>query len=124
MLTSGRGMILLVNPNADVGALWQTTLIIFLFMILAFAFNIYLASYLPLAEGTILVIHIVGFFAFLITMWAVSDHVPAHRVFTEFQDGGQWGNMGLSVLVGISSPIFFFVGPDAGVHMSEELKGT
>jgi amino acid transporter len=57
-------------------------------------------------------------------MWAVSDHVPAQRVFTEFQDGGGWGNMGLSVLVGISSPIFFFVGPDAGVHMSEELKGT
>jgi hypothetical protein len=53
------GMVILVNPSADVGALWQTTLIIFLFMILAFAFNIYLAKYLPLAEGTILIIHIV-----------------------------------------------------------------
>lgn len=53
------GMVLLVNPDANFGALWQITLVIYLFMILSFAFNLYMASYLPLAEGTILVIHIV-----------------------------------------------------------------
>jgi len=57
-------------------------------------------------------------------MWALSDHVPAKRVFTEFQDGGGWGSMGLSTLVGIGSPLWFFIGPDAGAHMSEELKGA
>lgn len=66
----------------------------------------------------------VGFFAFLITMWALSDHVPAKRVFTEFQDGGGWGSIGLSTLVGIGSPLWFFIGPDAGAHMSEELEGV
>jgi choline transport protein len=47
--------------------------------------------------------------AIFILMWAVTDHVPAHRVFTEFQDGGGWGSIGLSTLVGIGSPLWFFV---------------
>lgn len=49
-------------------------------------------------------------------MWAITDHVQAKQ-------GGGWGNYGLSTLVGIASPLWFFTGPDAGAHMSEELKG-
>ena len=30
--------------------------------------------------------------------------------------------MGLSCLVGLATPIWCFIGPDAGAHMSEELK--
>ena len=54
-------------------------------------------------------------------------------------DGGSWGNIGLSCLVGLATPIWCFIGPDgkymplplgsamltsivAGAHMSEELK--
>ncbi|KAF2716652.1 amino acid transporter [Polychaeton citri CBS 116435] len=117
-----QGMVILVYPDADVLRLWQTALMIFAVLVLAFAFNLYLAKYLPLAEGVVLVLHVVGFLAFLIVMWAITDHVDAKKVFTEFEDGGGWGNMGLSVLVGIGSPLWFFIGPDAGAHMSEELK--
>ncbi|KAF2726093.1 amino acid transporter [Polychaeton citri CBS 116435] len=116
------GMVLLVNPEANIGTLWQTSLLIFLFLFLTFAFNIFLAKYLPLAEGIVLVVHVIGFFAFLLTLWVLSDHVPAKRVFTEFQDGGGWGSIGLSTLVGLASPLWCFIGPDAGAHMSEELK--
>jgi len=115
-------MTLLINPNANVSTLWQTTLIIFLFLILTFGFNLFLAKYLPLAEGVVLVVHTVGFFAFLLTLWVLSDHTPAYQVFTEFQDGGGWGSVGLSTIVGISTPLWCFIGPDAGAHMSEELK--
>ena len=52
----------------------------------------------------------------------MTDHAPAERVFTEFYDGGGWGSLGLATLVGIGSPLWCFVGPDAGAHMSEELK--
>ncbi|KAK5116834.1 hypothetical protein LTR85_009094 [Meristemomyces frigidus] len=117
-----QGMVLLVYPDADVASLWQTTLFMFAFLLLTFLFNIYAADYLPLAEGVILCLHVIGFFAFLITMWALSDHAPADKVFFEFNDGGGWGNMGLSTLVGLGSPLWFFIGPDAGAHMSEELK--
>ena len=37
-------------------------------------------------------------------------------------DGGGWGNVGVSCLVGLATPVWCFIGPDAGAHMSEELK--
>jgi choline transport protein len=37
-------------------------------------------------------------------------------------NGGGWSSTGLSCLVGLASPIWCFIGPDAGAHMSEELK--
>lgn len=92
------------------------------FIVVAVAFNIFFARTLPLAESIFLILHIVGFLAFLITLWALSDHAPARQVFTHFSDGGGWGNQGLSCLVGITTPLWCFLGPDAGAHMAEELK--
>lgn len=54
--------------------------------------------------------------------WIMADHAPAERVFREFHDGGGWGSTGLSCLVGLATPVWCFIGPDAGAHMSEELK--
>lgn len=92
------------------------------FIVAAVAFNIFLAGTLPLVEGIFLGLHVVGFFVFLITLWVLSDHAPASQVFTQFSDGGGWGNQGLSCLVGITTPLWCFLGPDAGAHMAEELK--
>ena len=77
-------MVLLVYPEANVNALWQTTLMVFMFVILTVGFNIFFARHLPLAEGIILFVHVFGFFAFLLTLWIMADHAPASRVFTEF----------------------------------------
>ncbi|CAJ2504313.1 Uu.00g117070.m01.CDS01 [Anthostomella pinea] len=115
-------MVLLVYPDASVASNWQTTLLLFAFLLVAFLFKLYAADFLPLAEGGILILHVVGFFAFLITMWALGDHAPASEVFLEFNDGGGWGSIGLSALIGLGSPLWFFIGPDAGAHMSEEPK--
>ncbi|MCJ1461955.1 hypothetical protein MMC07_000555 [Pseudocyphellaria aurata] len=117
-----QGLVLLRNENANIVALWQTALLIMVFIVVAVAFNIFLAGKLPLAEGVFLILHIVGFFAFLIVLWVMSDHAPARQVFTHFSDGGGWGNMGLSCLVGITTPLWCFLGPDAGAHMAEELQ--
>lgn len=78
-------MILLVNPDANVSGLWQTTLIVFLFIILTVCFNIFCAQQLPLAEGMILFVHIFGFFAFLLVLWIMADHIPADQVFLTFK---------------------------------------
>ncbi|KAK3724871.1 hypothetical protein LTR37_000919 [Vermiconidia calcicola] len=115
-------MVLLVHPEAAVTTLWQTTLILFLFVMLTVGFNIFFAHHLPLAEGIILFAHVFGFFAFMLTLWIMADHAPASKVFTEFHDGGGWNSIGLSCLVGLATPIWCFIGPDAGAHMSEELK--
>ena len=77
-------MVILIYPDAEVMALWKTTLMVFLFVILTVGFNIFFAQHLPLAEGIILFVHVFGFFAFLLTLWIMAEHAPASRVFTAF----------------------------------------
>jgi choline transport protein len=96
--------LLVLNDSSYVFENWQTTLFIIAISFFAIIFNTYLASKLPLVEGIVLILHICGFFASL--------------------DGGNWGNVGLSCLVGMLSPIFSFIGPDSAVHMSEEIKDS
>ena len=119
-----QGLVLLKNPDADFTQLYQTTLMVMLFLLATCAFNIFLARSLPTAEGIFLIVHILGFFAYLIVFWVMSDIAPAKDVFTTFADEGGWGNQGLSTLVGITTPLWCFLGPDAGAHMSEELKDS
>ncbi|KAF2659732.1 amino acid permease-like protein [Lophiostoma macrostomum CBS 122681] len=116
------GMVLLVNPDAQIGELWHITLMMFLFLFLIIGFNIFAAQHLPLAEGIILVLHVLGFFAFLILFWTMAERSPSKEVFTTWTDGGGWGSLGTSALVGLATPLWCFIGPDAGAHMSEELK--
>lgn len=116
------GMILLANLNASDGALWQATLLAIAFIVITVAFNLFCAKWLPMVETMLLVLHTVSFFVFLIVLWVSSKHAPAKQVFTEFHDGGGWGNIGLSTLVGIGGPLWTFVGPDSAAHMSEELQ--
>lgn len=78
-------MILVANPDANLGGLWQTTLIVFAFVILTVSFNIFFAHQLPLAEGIILFVHVFGFFAFLLVLWIMAEHVPADTVFLSFK---------------------------------------
>lgn len=116
------GLVLLVNPEAQIGELWHVTLIMFLWLFLMIGFNIFLAQHLPLAEGIILVLHVLAFFAFLVLFWSMAERSPVEEVFTTWTNGGGWSSMGVSALVGLSTPLWCFIGPDAGAHMSEELK--
>ncbi|QIW98180.1 hypothetical protein AMS68_003698 [Peltaster fructicola] len=115
-------MVLLADPDSAMTEAWQVTLVVFLAIFLTVGFNIFFAHQLPLAEGMILFVHVFGFFAFLLVLWIMADHVPAEQVFTTFNNGGGWSTQGLSCLVGLTTPIWCFIGPDAGAHMSEELK--
>ena len=108
----------LVYPEATVDKLWQTTLLVFAWVFLTVGFNIFFANRLPLAEGIVLFVHVFGFFACVITLWIMADHAPPAQVFTQFYNGGGWSSQGLSCLVGLATPIWCFIGPDAGAHMS------
>lgn len=116
------GMVLLARPEAQIGELWHVTLIMFLWLFLMVGFNIFLAQHLPLAEGIVLVLHVFAFFAFLILFWTMANRSPVDQVFTSWTNGGGWSSMGVSALVGLGTPLWCFIGPDAGAHMSEELK--
>lgn len=84
-------------------------------------FNTFLAPKLPLVEGCILILHVLGFFAIMIPLLVLSPRRQAGVVFTDFNDNG-WGSIGLSCLVGILTSTVSLVGSDAATHMSEELE--
>jgi choline transport protein len=75
-----------------------------------------------MVEGTILVLHIVGFFAILIPLWVLAPTNSSKEVFTQFQNLGGWSSQGLSFMVGLLSPIYTLLGVDSAVHMSEETR--
>ncbi|KAH3994513.1 hypothetical protein HBI56_160530 [Parastagonospora nodorum] len=116
-----QGLIILNNP-AYVPERWHGTLLIIAVASFSIVFNTLLARKLPLVEGTVLVLHIFGFFAIFVTMWVLGPRNKATDVFGSFQDNAGWGSVGLSCLVGQLAPIFSLLGSDAATHMSEELR--
>jgi len=103
-------MVAVAYPDTKFVEAWQITILIFAFTLLVVAINIWGGHHLPLAEGIILFAHIFAFFAFLVTFWVMADHAPVHQVFTQFYNGGGWPTTGLSCMVGLTSPIWSFIG--------------
>jgi choline transport protein len=104
------GIIAINHPDTYTPQPWHGTLFVIAIALLAFLFNTFLAQKLPLIEGIILIIHVFGFFAVLITLWALAPTKPAPEVFGNIMDNGGWGNAGLACLVGLVAPIFALIG--------------
>jgi len=116
------GMVLLAYPDSKIGELWHITLLMVLSIVLMVSFNIFFTKHLPLVEIIMLVLHVIVFFIFLILFWTMAKRQPTKMVFTTWTNYGGWSSTGLSAFVGLSTPLWCFIGPDAGVHMAEELK--
>ena len=112
----------MLNSSTYVFERWHGTLLVIAILTFSTFFNTFLAQRLPMVEGTILVIHIVGFFAIIIPLWVLAPTNSAKMVFTEFQNLGGWSSQGLSFMVGLLSPIYTLLGVDSAVHMSEEIR--
>lgn len=119
--TQLQGIILLNNPNY-VAEAWHVTLMIIAVASVCIIFNTFFARKLPLIEGLILIIHVFGFFAILIPLWALAPLQPAKAVFTEFVNEYDWPTQGVGLLVGIVGPMYSLLGPDSAVHMAEEIR--
>jgi choline transport protein len=116
-----QGLLVLNNVNY-IPERWQGTLIVIAITAFCIIFNTFLAKKLPMVEGMVLIIHIVGFFAVLIPLWVLAPRNPAQEVFTEFLNLGGWNSNGLAFMVGLLSPVYTLIGADSAVHMSEEIK--
>ncbi|GKZ31599.1 hypothetical protein AbraIFM66950_000203 [Aspergillus brasiliensis] len=101
---------------------WHGTLLVIAITAFSILFNTFLAKNLPMVEGLILIIHVVGLFAIIIPLWVLAPRNSPKAVFTEFYDGGGWGSPGTATLVGLSTTITSMIGYDCSVHMSEEIK--
>lgn len=96
---------------------WHGTLLMLAVLLFAVMFNTLLAQRLHTIEGVLLVLHVAGFFAVFITLWATSDRASSREVWTTFYDPG-WDNQGLSCLIGIVASVAPLLGADAsGEHL-------
>lgn len=85
----------------------------------AIIFNTFLAKKLPLVEGFILIIHVVGAFAIMIPLWVLAPRNSAKAVFTNFANEGGWSSTGVSVLIGMAQIASSLAGFDCAVHMGK-----
>ncbi|GAB1196229.1 hypothetical protein APSETT444_005497 [Aspergillus pseudonomiae] len=116
-------LVILTNPDYT-PAPWRKTLYSWATAVFAASINIIGGKLLPRFEGTILILHILGFFAILIPLTYMAEHKPASEVFTYFINEGHWPTQGLSFFIGIIGPVFAFAGGDAAVHMVEEMTNA
>ncbi|GAB1203912.1 hypothetical protein APSETT445_002556 [Aspergillus pseudonomiae] len=98
---------------------WRKALYAWGLSALSALINIVGGKFLPRFEGTILIFHVLGFFAILVPLTYMADHKSsAEEVFTYFINKGNWPSDALSVFVGLTGPVFAFAGGDAAVHLS------
>jgi len=116
-----QGLIKLNYPTYD-AELWQGTLLTWAVIAFAMAINIFKPDFFPKLEIMILVLHVVGFFAIMITLLSSTDEFGSRSsVWLTTFNGGGWPTEGLSLCVGFLGNIATFVGADASVHMAEEV---
>ncbi|RMZ86823.1 hypothetical protein DV736_g5952, partial [Chaetothyriales sp. CBS 134916] len=116
-----QGLIVL-NDASYVFERWHGTLLVIAIVAFCILFNSFFASKLPMIEGIVLIIHLLGFFAVLIPLWTLSPRLAASDVFGTITNLGGWSSNGLSFMVGLLTPVYTLLGADSAVHMSEEIK--
>ena len=94
-----QGLITVNNPNY-VATNWQGTLFVFAMVSIVFVSNVWGARAVPGTQPFMLVLHVGGLLAIIITLLVKAEKTPAKVVFTEFTNEGGWSTMGLSLMVG------------------------
>lgn len=111
-----QGLITLNSPSY-IPQPWHSTLLAIAAASTGCIFNTFFARKLPLIEATMLVLHITGFFAILVTLWVMADKAPSSEVWSGLQNNAGWPTAGLAFVVGITSSVNSLIGPDSAVHM-------
>jgi choline transport protein len=83
-------------------------------------FNTVLAVQLPLLEVIVLILHVTGFFAIVITLWIMAPRATAQAALLNFTNFGGWSSTGLSAMVGLTTPLSVLIGYDCSVHMCKQ----
>lgn len=89
---------------------WHGLLISWAVLVMGVTCNTLLGALMPLIELSFLILHIIGFFAFLITLANLGPPGDARQVFTQFNNEGGWPNVGLAFLVGLQGAAGSFTG--------------
>jgi len=117
-----QGLFILNLPNYNPKN-WHGTLLVIAISVMAMIFNTILARRLPLIEGLLVILHLIGI-VLVIPLWVYSPLRSDGTMFVDFYNGGGWSTTGVSAMVGMLSVIVSMSGLDCSVHMAEETKDS
>ena len=104
-----QGLIILNHPNY-VSPTWHGTLLCWAVTAFAVFINTVASGLLPMIEGLILVVHVLGFVAVLVPLVCLSPHGSTASVFQTSLNSGGWPTQGISYCVGFIGNVATFVG--------------
>lgn len=96
---------------------WQTTLLMWASGLVAFAVNASSRKTLAWFVGTMFLLHVLAFFATIITLSTLGNYNTPSVVFDTWINNGNWPSQGVSFMIGLLSPVFGFVGVDGPIHV-------
>jgi hypothetical protein len=99
-----------VNQPGYQQADWHATLLAIGTTVLDCLVNIYAASFMPPLQNFFLILHFLAFGTVVAILWTMAPRASAHSVFLEFNNGGAWPNVGVSLLVGQISALWTISG--------------
>lgn len=104
-----QGLLILNYPTYEYHA-YHATFLCWAVIAVSVFINTVVSGLLPMLEGLILVFHILGFIAILITLLYMAPHGTAASVFRTSLNEGNWSTQGLSYCVGFIGNVATFVG--------------
>jgi amino acid transporter len=113
-----QGLVVL-NDTTYTPQRWHGTLIVIAVVAFCIIFNTSLAKKLPLIEGFILLIHVIGLFAIIVPLWVLSPRNDAKTALLTFNNGGNWPTQGVAFMIGLLTSLGSMMGFDCSVHMCE-----
>jgi amino acid transporter len=88
---------------------YQTTLFVFALALIQTLVNTVGASQLPRFQKLIMIPHGLGWIPVIIVLWVLAPHANAKDVFTTFSSNGGWQPIGVSVMVGQITSVYFLI---------------
>jgi amino acid transporter len=102
---------------------WHGTLFVFMICVIQFLINGVFVNQLPRLQKVMAFPHGLGWIPVIVVFWVLAPHASAKDVFLNWESMG-WQNMGLSVMVGQVTTIYFLVASDSAAHLAEEVKSA
>lgn len=101
---------------------WHQSLLMICIAALGTVMNTFGAKRLPLLEGLVFILHVVGWFATIIPLWVLAPKATSSQVFSTFSNNGGWASIGAACYIGSVTATGSFAGSDAAAHLSEETR--
>jgi hypothetical protein len=88
---------------------WQGTLFVFAIALICGIVNIGFGRWLPRVQKVMVIPHGLAWIAVIIVLWVLSPHATAKDVFTNFSSNGGWEPIGVSVMVGQITSVWWLI---------------